>query len=222
VMSVKNKRNSSVPKFTPKEKRDHREKLKYELSLRPPRFNPSPIIRVTRRFRATGTVSGNFTVASGHNQFLVVTVASTTAISYADIWRIRRVRIWSPITAVGADGFCSITPIALDTSQAFFNDRTLPINDTTTSADRPAFVEWVPKPNTPSGSWHATTSTNTSANLWTIAASAGSTVDIELDYTECTSIASNSYSTATGIASLGLLGSRAFGSGLITFGMNSV
>jgi hypothetical protein len=149
---------------------------------------------IRRRYISAGTISLTFTQQMGHNQFLVATT-SILANSYVESWRIKRIRVWAT-SDNSAEAFCSIIPFSLDSVDNNFNDRAVKIEDATSSVDRPAFIELIPKPNTPIGAWHITSTVNTTGALFLMTASTNSIIDIDFDTIVNTIAGVTSYTVA--------------------------
>jgi len=156
----------------------------------PPQLGIAPTYSVRRRFVASANVNGNFTLASGHNQFLVA-ITSLIGGSWVDCWRIKKIEIWSPVLAVGGSGGFELTVSGASVDN-MFNDRGRVISDNSTSLDRAAHGIWKPVKTQPSGSWHITTSTNSTAVLFTLSATTSSIIDITFAYVP------NNYSVPNG------------------------
>jgi len=158
----------------------------------PPEFNPVPVRRCRRRFFQSGAVTNvAFTLADGHNQFLVVTNAATGgAVPYVDSWRIRRIHAW----AISQDNLAtnlSIIPSGTDSGSNNFNDREQAFVISSRSTADPAAMTIKPTRDSPLGSWHFTSNVNPAGVLFicNISTQAGTsssrcTLDIEFEYVE--------------------------------------
>jgi len=161
----------------------------------PPTYNAVPTYRATRRWTSNKTnpiTSLSVTLASMHRQFSVVSVANTTAIPYADVWRIRRISIWC-MNSVEDPTTVTLVPVGTDTTDNNFNDREVVYECTSRSEARPGHMAIVPSASCPLGAWHKTSTVNSTGVLFVInadygGASAGDlstvTMDIEYEFVE--------------------------------------
>lgn len=161
----------------------------------PPMYDSLPVRTVRRRWqsREDSAITGQtFRLTEGHRQFLVCTVADTTAVCWVDCWRIKSISIWvnnsdqDPTT-------CSIYPLTGDIDSNSFNDREAAFTCSSRSQAKPGSMKIIPARDTPLGSWHKTSSVNATGTLFSMSvdnggANSGSwsttTMDIEFEYVE--------------------------------------
>jgi len=182
-----------------------------------------PMFSCKRRYAATASVAGTFQLLSGHNQFLVCSASGpATFVSWVDMWRIKKIEIWSPLTTVGGSGGCSITAVGASADN-MFNDRALILADNTTSLDRAAHIVWKPPKTQPSGSLHFTTTVSSAIVLFNLSCTTDSIVDITYGFVPLTSGALNGYTvTATAGTPAGTLAAKAPMANLVPVGVNVV
>jgi len=162
--------------------------------LFPPDYNPIPTRTVWRRWlQNAAVVNQAFTLADGHNQFLVITTvvgAVGTGIPYVDCWRIKKICIW----AISEGNFAtsvSLTPTGADLDSNMFNDRERNFACSSRSTAEPGSVAIIPAMDQPMGGWHFTSNLNSAATLFqmTVSVNGGTsnnrcTLDIEFEYVE--------------------------------------
>lgn len=146
----------------------------------PPGEVSSPILqrKVLYRFASTlGTeFNTDFTIADGHNQFLMSNLASIASplYSYVDCWRIKRIKFYVKANEADKSARLVFTPVAIDADN-FMTDINNAQVMTGDSSNLPHCYEYVPSKYHPCGSWHRTSTTNSSAILFIIGN--GPTVD---------------------------------------------
>lgn len=148
------------------------------VSLMPKEIKTTPIWQFKRRYYAQAAITGSFFIADALNSAIVAQTAVLGNSIHRAI-RIKKVRIWTPITTQGTAVTVRLTPNSVDAGNNSFTDIPEAIADTSISIDRPAFVSFKPKENHPSGSWHLSTTVNT--NLFEIIANIGSVMDIDYE-----------------------------------------
>jgi hypothetical protein len=132
-------------------------RLPYE--VRPRELVLNPKYRFIRRFVATGAISSFLTIAHLFSCFIT---AATTVLGYSPFSAIRLVciKFWGPPASVGTDITMNITPIQVETDLNSYGDIPFTYSDTSTDITRPCFVGFIPAKDTPSGSWHYSTTTS--------------------------------------------------------------
>lgn len=168
----------------------------------PPAYNAIPTYRVKRRFVSAEAVAISnlaFTLVRGHNNFMVAT-DSTTLYPYVDMWRIRRISVWT-INYVDNATTATIFPVGTDIDTNNFNDRERAFTCSSRSEAMPGHMSIVPARDTPLGSWHKTSNVNSTGNLFIMnvdygGASSGNwaTVTLDLDF----EIVLNTFGSAPG------------------------
>ena len=148
------------------------------LSLMPKELPTNPISQFTRRYSASAATLFQYSI----NDLLSSTVyAATTILGYSPYRaiRLRKLRIWAPVETQGTPVSIVLTPVAIDTAINSFSDLPKTITDTSISFDRPAYVEYRPTEDHPSGSWHS--STATSISLLDLALPKGAIMDVHIE-----------------------------------------
>lgn len=159
-------------------------------SLFPPAYNAIPTYRVKRRFVSAEDVaisSSQFQLRHGHNQFMVAT-DSSTLLPYAEMWRIRKISVWA-LNYVDNATTVTIFPTGTDIDTNNFNDRERAFACSSRSEAEPGHMAIVPARDTPLGSWHKTSTVNSTGSLFVInvdygGASSGNwaTVTLDIDF----------------------------------------
>lgn len=199
----------------------------------PPRplvFNQSPALTAKRRFVQNGAVSNQaFTLANGHDQFLVVTNSATGgAVCYADCWWIKKIELWA-ISEGNLPTTATITPVGADLDSNMFNDREQAFVIQSRSTADPAYMKIVPKRNSPLGGVHFSSNVNVAGTLFqcNIGTSGGSsnfrcTMDITFGYVLNLVGLPLGYGVVTATTTLGTLGARGILSGFQPSGINNL
>lgn len=187
-----------------------------------PAYSPMKIDRCIRRFGFTTNFSGTFVISDGHGQFLVGTSA-TTASTYIDMWRIRRLRVYCRNNEADYSCQVQITPSGNDGSNNYINGVVKTFAVESQSSALAQILEIKPGLNQPMGLWHKTNNINPSGPLFSIACSSGggsidnnSLLEIEFEYILNVFGAIQAYAL-TGLSGLttGLLYGAALGGGLL-------
>ncbi len=145
----------------------------------PPPYVPNKQYKFMRRYVTTQASTGtSFTITDICGSLIM---AATTTLGYSpfEAVRIKRVRMWGPVTTIGTPVTISIAPQAVETTVNCYADVPSIMSDTTLTIDRPAYIEYVPRLTEPSGSWHRVTAT--SITLFNLAYPAGATLDVEYE-----------------------------------------
>jgi len=203
----------------------------------PPAFDACPSYRCRRRYVSSETVdlSAGFamTIGYGHQQFLVVTVANTTAATWVDCWRIRAIHVWC-INHVENPTSVTIIPTATDLDSNSYNDRDASFTCSSTSEADPGYMVIIPADDCPMGGWHKTSTVNSSGSLFIFqptygGASSGDwstvTMDIEFEFVPHLTGAVGGYTSSITTGALGTVGARTMlvsNTGLIPRGVNNL
>ncbi len=142
-----------------------------------------------------GAVNGNMTTVDCAN-FLMMAATTTSLVSLIKASRIRKIQALSPVTTQGTSVTLTFQPDGVDTSRNSFNCLPEAFLDTSASIDVPAYLCLKPSISTPLGSWHLSDSGAASVSLLTITAPAGTTLDIEWEFT-LNEFGANTSTTAT-------------------------
>jgi hypothetical protein len=195
----------------------------------PPDRNFGPTVRAIRRFNQSGAVTNQgFSLADGHNQFLVVTQVAGNATCYADCWRIKKIFVW----CISQDNFVShvtITPVGTDIDSNMYNDKEQIYQCSSRSVSEPGHMCIVTAPDKPLGSWHFSSNVNTAGVLFqmSVGVNAGSsdnrvTMDIEFEYIPNLVGLPLGYGVVTATTTLGALGGRNVLSNMTLVGVNNL
>jgi hypothetical protein len=173
--------------------------------------------------------SQNFNLSQGHRQFLVVTDTAGTAVCYVDVWRIKSISVWT-INYVDNATTCEVRPLTTDIDSNSYNDREATYSCSSRSEAQPGAMKIIPATDTPLGSWHKTSTVNSSGTLFNInvnygGASSGNwatvTLDIEFEYVLNMAGGPQGYSVSTGTLTPGTLGgANLFSSALLLQDVN--
>lgn len=157
----------------------------------PPSFQASPTYKVRRRFTSDedNAISGaTFRILDGANQFLNLALSTTSALSYVDCWRIRKVSIWA-LNYVDNPTTVTFTPAGFDIDTNNFNDREQSFSCSSRSEAEPGRMCIKPAPDTPLGCWHLTNAVNTTGPLFLMTVDPGgantgnwATVTMDIDF----------------------------------------
>ena len=168
-----------------------------------PEITTAHVIQEYRRFvNNGGAVGAALTIFGCLNQFMF-SVTPLLLYNYIRAFRIKKIRILSPITTQGTSITCSIQPIGIDSGNNNFNAVPEKYLDTSASIDVPAYISLTPDRTTPLGSWHYNVSVD--GSLAQIVCPAGSTMDILFEYIMTTESTSSSYTRVVAGATVGLL-----------------
>jgi len=187
-----------------------------------PVINPQKIVRIHRRFQAdSAVIGGSFTLASGHQQFLVA-ISAVAGYCMLDEWRLNKVTVYAPYNDTAQEGNVVLIPIGAELDSNYFCAPSVIMQDTTGSRDRVAMVSMTPKRNTPIGSWHVANTVNTTGTLFTMSCTAGAILDIEFDVLYNYAFPLSGYTTVIAAASIGTQYARSLMSSLVPQGVNYI
>lgn len=195
----------------------------------PPDHQLAPTRRCWRRYnQSSAVVNQAFTLASGHDQFLVVTNVTGAAVPYVDCWRIRTVRVWA-ISEANFATHVTVTPVGADIDSNMYNDKEQIFHCSSRSQAEPGAMSIRTAPDRPWGSWHFTSNANFAGTLFqvTVGINAGSsdnrcTLDIEYEYVENLVGLPLGYGVVTATTTLGTVGGRNILSGFTLVGTNNL
>lgn len=182
-------------------------------------------IRRFVQFAAVGNQT--FTLANGHDQFLVVTNVAGNAVPYVDSWRIKKIEAWA-LSAEDTATSVTITPVGADASN-MRNDRESIFEMTSRSQAKPAYMGIVCSKTQPLGSWHFTSNTGFASGLFQVNVQ-GNTgvkntrVTMDITFETITNLAGFplGYGVVTGTTALGTVGGRNILSGFSLVGVNNL
>jgi len=195
----------------------------------PPMHNLTSTRRCWRRYNQNAAVTNQaFSLASGHQQFLVVTNVTGAAVPYVDCWRIRTIRVW----AISEGNFATsvtITPVGADIDSNMYNDKEQIYNVISRSTAEPGCMAIRTAPDKPWGSWHFTSNVNFAGALFQMSvgvnggASANRcTMDLEFEYVENFVGLPLGYGVVTATTTLGTVGGRTPMTGMVLAGTNDL
>lgn len=170
-----------------------------------PEFNNAPINQKCVRFVASSAIAANLTIQNCLDQFMMQ-VSTALGVCYIRAFRIKLLRILSPVQTQGTSVTVLVRPIAVDGGNNSFNAVPESFADTSASIDVPAFIKIKPKIDTPLGSWHF--SNTTDANLVSVVAPLGSTMDIIFEYILNNEYVASTYTNTLVSGTVGTLYSR--------------
>jgi len=182
-----------------------------------------------RRFLQNAAVTNQaFSLANGHDQFLVVTNVTGAAVPYVDCWRIKKIDIWAISEGNNATNVI-VTPVGTDLTSNMRNDREQIWSCTSRSASIPAHMEITTSKTQPLGSWHFTSNTNFAGALFqmTVGVNAGAsnnrvTMDITFEVVDNLAGLPLGYGVTTATTTLGTLGARNILSGFAVQAVNNL
>lgn len=137
-----------------------------------------PIFTMRRRFVSTASISGNLSIFDLINQFMFATTTTSLYPTTAAI-RLKKIALLSPVTVQGSSVTCLLRPqnTSTDNNLVSVNETLI---DTSASIDVPAYLSITPSVQTPIGSWHY--STNTNSPLCAITCPNGSCMDLTMEF----------------------------------------
>jgi hypothetical protein len=194
--------------------------VRYKTGLIKP-HSSMKILEMKQRFALNGNFTSSFTMQDGHQRFLVAT-GTTTAISYADIWRIKEVKVFCRNNEQDASCQVAFTPSFSDPSNSnAINSVPKTYGLESQSSASAAILVYRPGRLDPMGLWHRTNNA-VNTNLFTVQTSASTgavdqntLIDITFEYVINLNGGNSPY-TVTGLGSLipGALGALPIFGGL--------
>lgn len=207
--------------------------MEHQLSLRGPLYPPAmSLVKKEvqwRRFQQNATVTNvAFTLANGHDQFLVVTNVAGNAVPYVDSWRIKKIRIWA-LSAEDTTTSVVLTPTGAS-SDNMRNDRESIFEISSRSSADPAYMEITCSKSQPLGSWHFTSNTGFASSLFqvNIQQNLGTLKNTRVTIDMCFETITNyaglplGYGVVTGTTTLGVVGGRNILGGFQLLGINNL
>jgi hypothetical protein len=193
-----------------------------------PNRNYTKTQRHVRRWNQTAAVANQaFTLADGHNQFLVITTIGGNAVPYVDSWRIRRISVWAQAQGNFATAI-SIVPTAGTTDNMIVDPEAI-YQCQARSEAQPASMHIYPSEEKPLGAWKFTSNVSFAATLFQMnitnnggASSSISTLEIEFETRKNDVGLPLGYGVVTGTTTLGTLGGRNVLSGYNLTGINNL
>jgi hypothetical protein len=185
--------------------------------------------REVRRFVQNAAVTNQgFTLANGHDQFLVVTQVAGNALPYVDSWRIKYIDVWAVAGSDGTATSVTLTPTGADSSN-MNNDPEQLFHITARSFTDPVHMRIKPSKFRPLGAWHFTSNTGFASTLFQMNVNVNSgasltrvTMDITFETRKNLAGLPLGYGVVTGTTTLGTMGGRPILSGFSLQGVNSL
>jgi hypothetical protein len=195
----------------------------------PPPLNFVKTVVERRRWNMGGAVTNQgFSLANGHDQFLVVTSALGAAVCIADSWRIRKISVY----AVAQDNLqtgVTLTPTGADNSSNMMNDPESAYHLLARSPAEPVSMHIIPSETKPLGSWHFSSNVNVAGTLFQMNVTTGGgtsdlrvTLDIEFEVRYNKVGLPLGYGVTTATTTLGAYGGRNILSGFSLVGINNL
>jgi len=150
-------------------------------SIHIPTIKSNVLVSHTYRFTATNAAT-NVRLNQLHllsSCGVVCTVLNTTGTVIAESVRLRRIKIWSPTSTIGATQTCSIEWVNNSAGQLF--GTTKEVSDTTTNVFSPAYLSAAPPAGSAASFWNNYNG-GTVTNICTLAYGANSVIEIHIDY----------------------------------------
>lgn len=211
--------------FGRKKPSSNNRKFRSEKLMVVPPIYPNKPIRRTVRFVSTAAFAGQtFTQQDLYSQFLTVVAVTGNAISFADMVRIRGIKIWIQNFVTPGAQF-TIQPLSGDVNNQFASpERTYTL--VSSSSAQPSFLHIKPKgKDDPLGGWKESNNVNFAQTMlvasWT--GGLGLTIDFDFDVILNTVGGPNGYAVITTTTVLGTLGGRGiFGGNMNISGSNQL
>jgi hypothetical protein len=163
-----------------------------------------------------------FTQADLYNQFLVVVATTGNAISYADMVRIRKIKIY----VQGQAGIAfTLQPLNADVNNQFASpERTWTVQCQNASAPTQSLTIKPSGPMDPLGGWKETSNAGFATALFVASwnGTTGLTIDITFDYIENVVGGPNGYAVVTTTTTLGTVGGRPILGSMNVLGSNQL
>lgn len=205
-------------------KKELRDQETHMLKIRkcdgPPPLRAAPVLSCVRRFINNANTLTNqvFSLANGHDQFLTVVSTLGLAVSYADSWRLKMIKVYlagnSNLGTVTNTSF-ALSPVSTDLSSNMFNDKEAIYQIQSSSASETRCLKIKCGERTPLGGWHFTNGTNSAGNLFQMNAVSSSpsigqniTMDLTFDYVPNLAGLPLGYSVTTATTTVGTIGGR--------------
>jgi len=181
-----------------------------------------------RRFVQSANVANQgFSLANGHDQFLVVTNVLGNAVPYVDSWRIKSIDVWA-LSAEDSTTSVTLTPVGAG-SDNMRNDRESLFQISSRSSADPAHMRIRTTKTQPLGSWHFTSNVGTANTLFqvNIAVNGGAKftrVTMDIVFETITNYAGLplGYGVVTASTVLGTVGGRNILTGMTLQGVNNL
>jgi hypothetical protein len=188
--------------------------------LSPPSFEASPTYRTKRRWISNANVAiSNLNVSKQmmHGQFLVVVNNAGLALSYADMWRIRKITVWV-VGVIEHMATVELLPVLGNTLNDGFVSREQVFSCSSTSESIPGKMSIKPSPMSALGAWYETSTVGATDPMFTINVKQGNgttsgqwdnvTLDIDYEWVCNVTGVANGYTTTVTTLTVGSIGGR--------------
>lgn len=173
------KRTNTSPKYGGKKDKGAERMFPKDYSGMPKELKPNPIIQYKVRYQAVSAISALEYAIYNVVTSKIVSTTATVGISLLKAARIKRVQMWAAVATQGTPVVVSLLPSGEDPGNNSFSDLPDKILDTSISIDKPAYIDYRPKVDHPSGSWHFS---NTVTNgLFLISCPSGTIIDVDFE-----------------------------------------
>lgn len=186
------------------------------------------VVEVRRFQQFTAVTNQGFTLANGHDQFLVVTNVAGNAVPYIDSWRIKSIDIYAIAGSDGSQTSVVFTPTGASTDN-MNNDPEQLFNLTARSFTEPSHMRIVASSKRPLGAWHFTSNTGFASTLFQIniatnTSATGLRVTMDITFETRKNLAGLplGYGAVTGTTVLGAMGGRNILSGMQLMAVNNL
>jgi hypothetical protein len=182
-----------------------------------------------RRFTQNAAVANQgFTLANGHDQFLVVTNVTGAAVPYVDSWRLKFIDIWLVGNVDGSSSNLALSPTGGDSSN-MNNDPEQLFQMSARSPTEPVHMRIKCSAKRPLGSWHFTSTTGFASTLFQLNISTNTsanvlraTMDLTFETRKNLAGLPLGYGSMTSTTTLGTMGGRSILSGMALQGINNL
>lgn len=194
----------------------------------PPPRSLTRVDREVRRFNQNGAVANQaFTLANGHDQFLVVTNVSGAAVPYVDCWRIKSITVWA-LSSNDTSTTATIIPNGVS-SDNMRNDPQKIFSCSSRSSAEPACFKILTSKSEPLGSWHDTSNVGVASTLFTMNVAVGggatlSRVTMDIEFETLVNLVGFplGYGVVTSTTTLGTVGARSILTNMSLQGINNL
>jgi len=166
-------------------------------------FNVVKATKITRRCRAVAVV--NTTFSAQDFMQLAGMCAVSAILGIPDNWgfKLKSIKIWSPVATAGTTVFNSIMDVSIDSTENDTNGVPTMIMDSSMSFDKPAFVHYKPKKNSPNSFYKNGQAGAIAVAMIQIQCPIGSIIDVEMNIISAFNRPSNSYTQVIAGAGIG-------------------
>ncbi len=154
---------------------------------KPTVFDPLPTQKHRVRYVANQSYNSiAYTSYDLHNAVGLVATTSILGNNIAQMARLKRVEVWSPVFSSAASASCAIRTITAPSTggnnDSGFNERRKTLYDVSTDVSHPAHLVYTPLQGTLAAAWHNPNTLANSSQLFVIDVTLGSYIDIWVEY----------------------------------------